>query len=57
MNRGSTYLTRKEEVDEMIASLHRGTAKLLKSKKKAREFMIKHGFMTEDGKLTKRYGG
>ncbi|HEV7405066.1 MAG TPA: hypothetical protein VGO11_19135 [Chthoniobacteraceae bacterium] len=57
MANGVLYPRSKEEVDEMIASLHRGTAKLLKSKKKAREFMIKNGFMTKDGKLTKRYGG
>jgi hypothetical protein len=54
---GSSYLTRKEEVDRDIERMHRFTNKLLKSKKKARDFLIKGGFITKDGKLTKRYGG
>lgn len=47
----------KAEVDEIIASLRKGTAELMTSKEKAREFLIKHGFITKTGKLTKRYGG
>lgn len=31
-------------------------AKLIK-KGEARQFLIKHGFATKEGKLTKRYGG
>ena len=47
----------KEEVDEMIASLDRAANKILKSKKTARDFLIKHGYITKAGKLTKQYGG
>jgi hypothetical protein len=32
------------------------TAKLIKNGE-ARQFLIKHGFATKSGKLTKRYGG
>ena len=55
MNGG--YLTRKEEVDREIAAMRRAHKKLMRSKKKIRQFLIEGGFMTEDGKLTKRYGG
>ena len=51
------YLTRKEQVDREIENMRRFGEKLRRSKKKTREFLIKGGFMTEDGKLTKRYGG
>jgi hypothetical protein len=47
----------KTEVDAIIATVRKGTRELLKSKEKAREFMIKHGYITKSGKLTKRYGG
>ena len=47
----------KEEVDEMIASMKEATRELLKDKKKARAFLIKHGYITKTGELTKRYGG
>ena len=50
-------LRSKAEVDEIIADFKKGTKDLLKSKKKAREFLIKHGYITKSGKLTKRYGG
>lgn len=29
----------------------------MRSKKTAKAWFIKHGFITKDGKLTKRYGG
>lgn len=37
--------------------MRQGTNKLLKSKKTARDFLYKHGFITRDGQLTQRYGG
>jgi predicted ATP-dependent serine protease len=45
------------EVDRDIAAIERGSKKLMRSKKRARAWFIKHGFITKDGKLTKRYGG
>ena len=33
------------------------TKELTKSKATARAFLIKHGYITKSGKLTKRYGG
>lgn len=32
--------------------MRQGTNKLLKSKKTARDFLYKHGFITRDGQLT-----
>jgi hypothetical protein len=46
-----------KEVDRIVAVIRSGTKDLLKSKKKAREFLIKRGYITKSGKLTKRYGG
>lgn len=47
----------KAEIDRIVANIEKGTKDLLKSKKKARTFLIEHGYITEKGKLTKRYGG
>ena len=47
----------KEEVDEMIASVKETTKELMRDKKKGRAFLIKRGYITKTGKLTKRYGG
>ncbi|MEO8350291.1 MAG: hypothetical protein ABI680_01085 [Chthoniobacteraceae bacterium] len=48
---------REKEVEAIIASMRKTTKELCKSKKTAREFLIKHGYITKSGKLTKRYGG
>jgi len=45
------------EVDRDIAAIERGSKKLRRSKKTARAWLVKHGFITKGGKLTKRYGG
>lgn len=47
----------KAEIDRDLAAIDRGAAKINRSKKTARAWLIKHGFMTKGGKLTKRYGG
>jgi len=47
----------KAEVDRDIAAIERATKRIFRSKKTAKAFFVKHGFITEDGKLTKRYGG
>ena len=45
------------EVDRDIAAIERGSKKLMRSKKAARAWFVKNGFITKGGKLTKRYGG
>ena len=54
---GVLYTQRKAEADKMIADLQAFGRKIRRSKKSARAFLIRGGFMTQDGKLTKRYGG
>jgi hypothetical protein len=45
----------KAEVDREIEVMRRFTKKITRSKKAAREFLIRGGFITKDGQLTKRY--
>jgi hypothetical protein len=47
----------KAEIERDIAAIRRETKKITRSRKTARAWFIKHGFMTKSGKLTKRYGG
>jgi hypothetical protein len=47
----------KAEIERDLAAIDRGAAKINRSKKTARAWLIKHGFITKSGKLTKRYGG
>lgn len=57
---GMSIVTRprsEAEVDEIIAAMKKFTKKVTRSKKTARDFLIKHGYITKTGKLTKRYGG
>ena len=51
------YPRTKEEVDREIAELRKTAKRILKTKGGVRKFMIEGGFLTKDGKLTKRYGG
>ena len=46
-----------KQVQEEIEAIRKAGAKIRRTKAGARAFMIKHGFITESGKLTKRYGG
>ena len=46
-----------EELQRELKAMDQAAKKILKSKKSTREFLIKHGFMTKDGKLPKHYGG
>lgn len=50
-------LPSEEKVRKELKIIRAGTNELLKSKKTARKFLHKHGFITQTGKLTKRYGG
>jgi len=43
----------KREIQEIRAA---GKA-IRRTKESARDFLVKHGFVTKSGKLTKRYGG
>jgi len=45
------------EIDRDIAAIDRAAAKINRSKKTARAWLIKHGFITKTGRPTKRYGG
>jgi hypothetical protein len=45
------------EVDRDVAAIERGAKRILRSKKTAKAWFVKHGFITREGKLTKRYGG
>jgi hypothetical protein len=47
----------KTEVDRDIAAIDRAAKRILQSKKTAKAWLVKHGFITKDGNLTKRYGG
>ena len=42
------------QVQEEIDGIRKAGAKIRRTKASARAFMIKHGFITESGKLTKR---
>ena len=43
------------DVDREVKSIREFTKKITKSKKTAREFLIRAGYITKSGKLTKRY--
>jgi hypothetical protein len=47
----------KAEIESDIAAIDRAAKKINRSKRTARAWLIKHGFITKGGKLTKRYGG
>jgi len=51
-----SYMTEKQ-VQEEIDAIQKAGAKIRRRKGGARAFLIKHGFITKDGKLTKQYGG
>lgn len=43
------------EARKIIAEMRKATKEITTSKKVARAFLIKHGFITKDGKLTPQY--
>ena len=45
----------KAEVDRDIAVIRRMGKKVARTRATARAFLIKHGYITKDGKLTRRY--
>ena len=45
----------KTEVDREVAAIHRVGKKIARTKKSARDFLIRTGLLTKGGKLTKRY--
>jgi hypothetical protein len=44
-------------VQEEIEAIRKAGANIRRTKASARAFMIKHGFITKTGKLTKQYSG
>lgn len=46
-----------EETERMIKDMKAWSKAMLAKPGAAKKFLIKHGFMTKGGKLTKRYGG
>jgi hypothetical protein len=45
------------EAKREIEALRRTGKKIRKTPETAKAFLIKHGFITKEGRLTKRYGG
>ncbi len=46
----------KSEIDAEVAAIHRVGVEIAKTKKSAREYLIRTGFLTKDGKrISKRY--
>ncbi len=45
----------KKEVDREIHEMDRVSKKITRTKESAKAFLVKHGFITKDGRLTKRY--
>ena len=45
----------REEVQEEIKSIQKFGRKIRKTKKSARAFLLKHGFITEDNQLGPKY--
>lgn len=45
----------KKEVDCEIRDMERVSKKISRTKKSAREFLLKHGFITKEGLVAKRY--
>jgi hypothetical protein len=46
----------KAEIDDYVAAIHRVGVEAAKTKKSAREFLIRTGYLTKDGKrVSKRY--
>jgi hypothetical protein len=44
-----------KQAQEEIEAIRKAGARIRRTKASARAFMIKHGFITKSGKLTKRY--
>ncbi len=51
-----TRITRGELKHE-IQEIRAAGRTIRRTKDSARDFLVKHGFVTKSGKLTKRYGG
>ena len=45
----------KAEVDDYVAAMRRAGKKIERTRESARAFLLKHGYITKSGKLTKRY--
>ena len=45
----------KAEVDDYVAAIRRAGKKIARTRDSARAFLLKHGYITKSGKLTKRY--
>jgi hypothetical protein len=46
-----------EQIREEIDAIKRAGKKIRRTRASARAFLVKHGFITKSGKLSKRYGG
>ncbi len=45
----------KKEVDSEIHAMDRASKKITRTKEAAKEFLIKYGFITKNGRIKKRY--
>lgn len=46
-----------EDMRKEVKAMRAASAKLLKSRETARDYLYKKGYISKTGKLTKRYGG
>lgn len=46
-----------EEVKKEVAAIKKAGKEIRRTPETARAFLIKHGYITKSGKLTKYYGG
>jgi len=46
-----------KEVKDQIKAMRAASDRITASKESAREYLLKNGYITKSGKLTKRYGG
>jgi len=45
----------RDEVDREIRAMDRVSQKITRTEKSAKAFLLKHGFITKDGRVSKRY--
>ena len=51
------YKRTAEEVEKEVRAIRKAGREIRKTPETARAFLRKHGFITKDNKLTKKYGG
>lgn len=52
-----TSKPKREEIRRDVKAMKSASKEILKSKESARRFLVKKGYVTKSGKLTRKYGG